>query len=124
MGIENERKDSYIVTAQDTAIVYGSGDLEVLATPRLVAMCEQTSRDLLGALLTPENTSVGVRIELNHLKATAVGGKVEVRARLTNIEGRKHTFALQVYDGENLIGEGLHIRVVVDRARFLANLSK
>ena len=116
---------TYVVQPQETAMAFESGDLEVLATPRLVGMFESVAKDMLGATLTPENTSVGVHIDLKHLKATAVGQSVQIMVTLTAIEGRRYTFALRAVDASNdVIGEGTHTRVVVNRQRFLEGLKK
>lgn len=116
---------TYVVQPQETAMAFESGDLEVLATPRLVGMFESVSKDMLGATLTPENTSVGVHVDLKHLKATAVGQTVEIMVTVTAIEGRRYTFALRAVDASNdVIGEGTHTRVVVNRQRFLEGLKK
>ncbi len=116
---------TYVVQPQETAMAFESGDLEVLATPRLVGMFESVAKDMLGATLTPENTSVGVHIDLKHLKATAVGQSVQIMVTLTAFEGRRYTFALRAVDASNdVIGEGTHTRVVVNRQRFLEGLKK
>ena len=116
---------TYVVQPQETAMAFESGDLEVLATPRLVGMFESVAKDMLGATLTPENTSVGVHIDLKHLKATAVGQSVQIMVTVTAIEGRRYTFALRAVDASNdVIGEGTHTRVVVNRQRFLEGLKK
>ena len=116
---------TYVVQPQETAMAFESGDLEVLATPRLVGMFESVAKDMLGATLTPENTSVGVHIDLKHLKATAVGQTVEIMVTVTAIEGRRYTFAVRAVDASNdVIGEGTHTRVVVNRQRFLEGLKK
>ena len=125
MELGEQSVRSYIVKPQETALFLESGDLEVLATPRLVAMFECVAKDMLGATLTPENTSVGVHIDLKHIKATAVGQSVQVMVTVTAIEGRRFTFALRALDAANdVIGEGTHTRVVVNRARFLDGLKK
>lgn len=116
---------TYVVQPQETAMAFESGDLEVLATPRLVGMFESVAKDMLGATLTPENTSVGVHIDLKHLKATAVGQSVQIMVTLIAFEGRKYTFSLRAVDAANdVIGEGTHTRVVVNRERFLQGLKK
>ena len=76
MEIGAQSLRTYVVQPQETAMAFESGDLEVLATPRLVGMFESVAKDMLGATLTPENTSVGVHVDLKHLKATAVGQTV------------------------------------------------
>ncbi|MFC2324051.1 MAG: thioesterase family protein [Bacteroides sp.] len=125
MEIGAQSLRTYVVQPQETAMAFESGDLEVLATPRLVGMFESVAKDMLGATLTPENTSVGVHIDLKHLKATAVGQTVEIMVTVTAIEGRRYTFALRAVDASNdVIGEGTHTRVVVNRQRFLEGLKK
>lgn len=125
MEIGAQSLRTYVVQPQETAMAFESGDLEVLATPRLVGMFESVAKDMLGANLTPENTSVGVHVDLKHLKATAVGQTVEIMVTVTAIEGRRYTFALRAVDASNdVIGEGTHTRVVVNRQRFLEGLKK
>jgi predicted thioesterase len=110
------------VTDDDTALALGSGDVPVLATPRLLAWLEAAScaaasrADLLGE----GGTSVGTRITLDHLLATGVGGGVEARADLVHQDGRLLRFALVATDGSGrVIATGEVTRVVVDRARFV-----
>ena len=123
MEIGAQTTRMYTVQPNETALVFESGDLEVLATPRLVAMFECVAKDMLGATLTPDNTSVGVHIDLKHLKATAVGQTVEIMVTVTAIEGRRYTFALRAVDATHeVVGEGTHTRVVVNRERFLQGL--
>ena len=125
MEIGAQSLRTYVVQSQETAMAFESGDLKVLATPRLVGMFESVAKDMLGATLTPENTSVGVHVDLKHLKATAVGQRVEIMVTVTAIEGRRYTFALRAVDASNdVIGEGTHTRVVVNRQRFLEGLKK
>ena len=125
MEIGAQSLRTYVVQPQETAMAFESGDLEVLATPRLVGMFESVAKDMLGATLTPENTSVGVHVDLKHLKATAVGQTVEIMVTVTAIEGRRYTFALRAVDASNdVISEGTHTRVVVNRQRFLEGLKK
>jgi fluoroacetyl-CoA thioesterase len=111
------------VTPDDTARALGSGDLEVLATPRLLAWCEHaTLQALLGRLAEAEST-VGTRVELTHQRATPVGAEVTVRADLMHVDGRLLRFDVvaEAADG-TMLGHGQVTRVVVDRARFLARL--
>jgi predicted thioesterase len=111
------------VTANDTAGALGSGDLEVLATPRLLAWCEHaTVQALVGRLAEAEST-VGTRVELTHQRATRVGAEVTVRADLVHVDGRLLRFDVvaEAADG-TMLGHGQVTRVVVDRARFLARL--
>ena len=109
----------FLVTADDTARALGSGDVEVLATPRLLAWCEAVTVAALADQLTPENTSVGSRVRLDHLAATGVGGTAVVTAELEHQDGRLVRFAVSAVDrAGRLIATGEVTRVIVDRQRF------
>jgi fluoroacetyl-CoA thioesterase len=111
------------VTAHDTARALGSGDLEVLATPRLLAWCEAATVAAVAAALDPSRTTVGTRVELEHLRACLVGSTVEVRASLGHVDGRLLRFEVVATDPAGaLLGRATVTRVVVDRDRFLARL--
>jgi predicted thioesterase len=107
------------VTDADTAIAFGSGDVPVLATPRIVALMEETCVLVLAKRLAHTETSVGMRIQLDHLQPTAVGSSVTAEATLERIEGRRLTFTVTVTDDGGLVAAGRVTRVVVDRERFL-----
>jgi fluoroacetyl-CoA thioesterase len=103
----------------DTALAMGSGDVPVLATPRLVALVEQASVQALGDRLGPEKTSVGYEVQLAHLSPTPVGSEVTADATLEGIEGRRLTFRVSVTDARGLVAAGRITRVVVIRDRFI-----
>ncbi len=111
-----------IVGALDTAIAAGSGDLPVLATPRMVALMEEAACHAVASYLPPGLTSVGTRIEVRHRAPTPVGATVSAVAVVLEATGARLAFevtASQVVDGvESPIGDGTHTRVVVDRATF------
>jgi fluoroacetyl-CoA thioesterase len=108
------------VTEADTARALGSGDLDVLATPRLLAWCEAGSVAELADQLTPERTSVGSRVRLEHLAATPVGGTVSVTANLEHQDGRLVRISISAVDrAGRLIATGEVTRVIVDRQRFI-----
>jgi predicted thioesterase len=108
------------VTDQDTAVALGSGDVEVLGTPRVVALAEQATLAALDGHLGAPYTSVGTRVEVEHRVPTAVGGTVQAEARLISVEGRRLGFRVVVREGGQTVAEGRIDRVVVDRARFAA----
>ena len=108
------------VTDADTAQTVGSGDVPVLATPRVLALVEAASVAATTRRLAPGNTTVGTRVELDHLAATPVGRTVIAEARLTEAEGRRLRFAVTVRDAAAVVAEGFVERLVVDRHRFLA----
>ncbi len=110
------------VEERHTASHVGSGDLSVLATPSMIAFMEYVSRDLLAQHLAPENSSVGVLVDVRHLAATPVGQPVRVACEVTEIDGRRVTFNVEAWDAQEKVGEGRHQRVIIDSARFLARL--
>lgn len=109
---------SITVTVEDTAIALGSGDVAVLGTPRVVALCEQASVAVLSGLLPQGSTSVGTSISLDHTAASGVGANVTAKATVTGIEGRKVEFAVELVEGPKIAATGTHIRFIVDRTRF------
>ena len=111
------------VSDEDTASSLGSGDLDVLATPRLLAWCERATVAALAGRLDGASSTVGTRVELAHLRASAVGTEVTVRADLVHVDGRLLRFDVVAEDADGaVLGHGRVTRVVVDRARFLARL--
>ena len=118
---------SFDVTDADTAMALGSGDVPVLATPRLLAWLEAASVACLAAYVQPGSTSVGTRVEVEHVAASPVGARVVARASVSYVDGRLVRFEAaaehQVGDGPpTVIATGRITRVVVDRDRFLARL--
>ncbi len=107
------------VTDADTAIAHNSGDVAVLATPRLVALCDEAAVAAVAGALSDGETTVGMRVQLDHLTPTAVGGVVTADAKLEKVEGRRLTFTVSVSDRRGLVAAGRVTRVVVDRASFL-----
>jgi fluoroacetyl-CoA thioesterase len=110
------------VTEADTAESLRTGSVPVLATPRLMALCEEaTCRALEGEL--PENcTSVAKRLQFDHLVPVGIGGKVWAEATLDRVEGRRLVFTLSVSESSGLVAAGKLVRVIVDREAFLANV--
>ena len=107
------------VAAADTAPAWRSGDVPVLATPRLVALCEEATVAAIAPALQPGETTVGTRIELDHLAPSHPGARVEATAVLETVAGRRLGFAVTAREGDRLLARGRIERVVVDRAEFL-----
>ncbi len=103
----------------DTAVALGSGDVTVLATPRVVALCEEASIRAINGHVPDSMTTVGMRVELDHVQPTRVGSLVTAEATLKRVEGRRLTFNVSVVDPCGLVAAGKVTRVVVDRERFL-----
>ncbi len=112
----------HIVAAADTAIALGSGDVPVLATPRVLALVEQATVAAVEGALAAGQTSVGTRVELEHLLASPVGARVVAEALLTDAEDSRLRFAVTVRDGDRVAATGTVARALVDRERFLARL--
>jgi predicted thioesterase len=110
---------SLIVSDIDTAIAFGSGDVPVLATPRVVALAEQATCAAVADALAEGQTTVGSEVQLTHLAPTPVGTEVSADAVLDSVEGRRLVFKVTVNDPRGLIAAGYVSRVLVDRARFL-----
>jgi predicted thioesterase len=114
---------SFTVTEADTAQALGSGDLPVLATPRLLAWAEAATCAAVAASMPAERSSVGTRVALEHLLASPVGATLEVSATIGYVDGRLVRFeVVAVHADGTLAGRGEVTRVVVDRDRFLGRL--
>lgn len=113
---------TFTVTPNITAKEMGSGDMPVLATPAMVAMMENAAMNAVAELLEDGETTVGSMINTTHARPSAIGAEITVTATLVAVDGRKLTFDVMAKDGENTIGEGEHVRFVVDRDRFLKKL--
>lgn len=107
-----------VVGTRDTAPHVGSGKIKVLATPVMVNMMEEAALNAVEGLLPPGHQTVGIRLNITHIAATPVGMRVKARAELTKIDGRKLTFRVSAEDEKDLIGEGLHERIIVNVERF------
>lgn len=116
---------TYHVTIADTAQALGSGDVPVLATPRLIAWLEAETCLVAAPLLTPDRTTVGIRVTVDHLAATPVGASVDVAAAISASDDRTIEFSVEAYDVEKgtVLAQGKVQRAIVNRERFLARLS-
>lgn len=111
-----------VVNENNTAIALGSGDMKVLATPAMIALMENAAMLCVAPHLPEGSTTVGSMISSSHIKPSAIGANIEATAELVEIENRKLTFKVTATENEVLIGEGTHIRYIVDRERFLSKL--
>ena len=108
-----------VVSNADTAVAMGSGSVDVLATPRVVALVEQATCAAIVGHLDPGCTTVGMRVELDHLRPTPVGGTVTAEAVLEEVRGRKLTFAVSATDTKGEVAVGKVTRIVVEVERFM-----
>jgi len=111
-----------IVTEENTASAYGSGHVEVFATPAMVALMEMTARDSVQHMLPQGYTTVGVEVSLKHLRPSAVGHEVRCESRVIEVAGQKILFDVQVFDDNILVGHGTHKRAIVNLEQFMQKL--
>ena len=109
----------HTVTEADTAAAIGSGEVPVLATPRVLALAERATVAAVAGALQAGATTVGTRVELDYLAPSLVGADLAVEAVLERVDGRRLEFAVRLRNGDRPVASGLIIRVVVDTAVFL-----
>ncbi len=105
-----------------TAIAMGSGDMPVLATPAMMALMENAAMLAVAGHLPEGCTTVGGHITSSHLKPSRLGDTVTATAMVTRVDGKKIEFTVKAHCGDTLLGEGTHLRFVVDREKFLSRL--
>lgn len=110
------------VAAPLLAMNMGSGDLPVLATPAMIALMENAAMMAVREHLPTGSTTVGGHIDCSHIRPTAIGNTITATATLAKVEGRKLTFHLKAQDEQGLIGQGEHLRFIVDADRFMQKL--
>ncbi len=109
-----------LVTDNLTAAALGSGDMAVFATPAMVALMENAAMKCVADYIGEGNATVGAMISTSHVKASALGETITAKATLEAVEGRKLSFKVEASDSKAIIGEGTHIRYIVDREKFLS----
>lgn len=119
-GLSHRSKS--IVVQHLTAKAIGSGDLPVLATPAMIALMENAAMLAVASHLAENQTTVGGYMECSHLAPTGMGDEIEAEATLVKIEGKALHFDITALAADKKIGEGHHIRYIVDRDRFLSKL--
>ncbi len=122
VGTKLEKKET--VTKNKTASEYGSGLLEVYATPAMIAFMEQTAYKSIENLLPKGFGSVGISINAQHKKATLPGKEVRCESKVTKVENKKVFFQLTAYDEASEIGSAEHIRYIIDNKKFMSKLVK
>ena len=108
------------VTEDVIAVTVGSGDLPVLATPMMMALMENAAMLAIFDELPEGCTTVGGHIESSHLKPSKIGDVVRAVAEVTKVDGKKIEFKVSAYSGDVLLGEGTHLRFIVDREKFMS----
>ncbi|MEA1887893.1 MAG: thioesterase family protein [Bacteroidota bacterium] len=110
------------VRENDTARVHGSGLLDVYSTPAMVAFMEKASMELVQPYLEKGYSTVGISLDISHTKAIPVGKKIKCISKLKAGEGKQLTFEVKVLRGENLVGDGIHKRYIIEEKRFLSKI--
>lgn len=118
MGLTGEA--SVPVDGSNTAKTMGSGELEVFATPSMIALMEKAATNALKELMPAGSTSVGTMINVKHSAATPMGTKVIAKAVLTEVDGKRLVFTVEAFDEKEKIGEGRHERFIINIDRFMA----
>ncbi len=111
-----------VVSEQHTARHLGSGGINVLATPIMVALMETAGRNAVEPLLEPGHLTVGASLDVKHLAPTPMGMRVTARAELVAVEGRMLTFRVEAHDEREKVGEGTHVRAIIVLDRFLTRV--
>ena len=122
MNSSIEYTSKKVVTENDTAQNVGSGNLPVFATPMMIALMENAAMKAADQLLQEGESTVGSELNIKHLRPTAIGEEVSATAVLTTQEGRKLTFTVVATDKNRTIGEGTHIRYIVNIEKFMSKL--
>jgi len=120
LGTEGQKQ--IVVTAEKTATAYGSGTLDVFATPAMIALMEQTAMESVSHLLPEGFITVGTEVSVKHFKATLPGKVVICNSKLLLAEGSKLVFEVSASDESGSIGKGTHTRYIVDKQKFINNL--
>ncbi len=119
-GLNN--KIEKVVLPRDSAKRYGSGHIEVYATPAMIALMEQTSLGCVNFLLPEGYTTVGTEVKVQHIKATQIGKPVKCTARLIEVDRKKLVFEVHASDDQGEIGHGTHTRFIVEQEAFMSKL--
>jgi len=117
-------KQTMVVEKAHTASEIGSGSVEVLATPMMIALMEAAAVDAVQEYLPEGWTTVGTHVNVEHLRATPLGGVVAAEASLVKKEGRILEFAVTASDSTGIIGQGNHQRHIIDLVRFMEKLQR
>lgn len=102
----------------------GSGDLPVLATPVMIMLMENAAMLAVADEISSEESTVGAQISVAHLRPTPLADTITATATLTAVEGRKLTFAVVAEDSKGVIGEGTHVRYIINRERFVSKITQ
>lgn len=111
-----------VVEYKDTATAYGSGLVEVFATPAMIGLMEMTAQLSVQEKLPVGHATVGTEVNIKHLKATPVGAKVYAKTNLIEVDGKRLVFEVAAFDDKGQIGSGFHTRFIINNERFMEKL--
>lgn len=111
-----------IVTENDSAVMHASGTLNVYATPAMIGLMENAAKSCVGHHLPCKYTTVGIEVNIKHIKPTAIGSKVKCEAILQEVDGNKLFFKVVAWDEKGKIGEGINVRYIVESEDFMKKL--
>jgi len=122
MEVGNRLIIEKLVEESDTAAYYGSGLLKVFATPGMIALMEKCAHLLAKQSLPEDQDTVGIEVNIKHIRATPQGAKVYAQAELSEIDGKKLTFSVKAFDDLGEIGNGTHTRYIINPVKFMNKL--
>jgi len=110
------------VDESNTAVRYGSGGVDVYATPAMIGLMENAAQSSVGPFLEEGMASVGISVDVQHLAATPIGMEVVAASELIEIDGKRLVFRVQAWDDKEKIGEGIHQRFIISLAKFMGKV--
>lgn len=116
-GIKGQQSE--VVTKEKTAMEMGSGTLPVYATPAMIALMEKTAMLSVAPMLAEDEATVGTKLEISHLAACGLDAQVRCESTLTEIDRKRLVFEVQAFEGETLIGKGIHERFIINTVKFM-----
>lgn len=111
-----------VVSEEVCAKNVGSGDLMVFSTPSMIALMEKAASESVAPHLGEGESTVGVSVNIKHIKATPLGKKVKALSKLIGIDKRRLVFEVSAFDEDGKIGEGVHERFIIDKVKFLEKI--
>ena len=116
------REETFLVEEQHTAYHIGSGDEKVLGTPWMISFMERVSNRLIAEHLSEGFMSVGIHVDVKHLAATPINATIWVRAEVLEVVKNRVKLSIAAWDRQDKIGEGTHLRAVVEKERFMSRV--